>query len=224
MRRDSTFLIYIPVLIFLLIFVSCSGDSSGKKRSRQTAVRVFHAGLDAIPVGLFLGEELIAETRYLSDSAFTPVSPQSSILRLSRSNRFHEPVIEFPVELLPATEYSVFIFGEVKRGTFQVRLLEEPLVIPGSGMSRIQFLHGLIDQGNVRFRIDGMDDIRLGFGEHSGFLQIPSGDHVLRVLDSSGSTISSTALSAPEQGELSILLAGRSTYNFITVKVYEDFD
>ncbi len=215
------------IICFSLVFftAACSGGgSSGKSRSNQTALRVFHAGLDAIPVGLFLGENLVGEASYMGDSVFTPVSPQQAVLRLSRSNRYAEPVIEFPVNLLPATEYSVFIYGEVKRGTFQVRLLEEPLIIPEPGNTRIQFLHGLIDQGAVRFQIDGMNGVALRFGESSSFTEIPSGDHVLKILDDSSRVISQLNIQAPDRGELSILLGGKSSYNFVSVKVYEDFD
>lgn len=212
-------------VIFCTLSLSCSGGSSSNgKRSNQTAVRVFHAGLDAVPVGLFLGETLIGETSYLSNSVFTPVAPQETHLRLTRSNRFDEPVIEFPVQLQPATEYSIFIYGEVKRGTFQVRLQEESLIVPSEGMTRIQYLHALIDVPSVRFRVSGQDDIMVRYGGSSSFFEIPSGDQSLTILDASGRTLTSLILNAKDQGELSVVLAGKADYSFISVKVYEDFD
>jgi hypothetical protein len=215
----------ITITILCTFSISCSGGSSSNgKRSNQTAVRVFHAGLDAVPVGLFLGENLIGETSYLSNSVFTPVSPQEALLRLTRSNRFDEPVIEFPVQLQTATEYSIFIYGEVKRGTFQVRLLEEPLVVPAEGNTRIQYLHALIDVPSVRFRLSGQDDVVVRYGGNSGFFEIPSGDKSLTILDASGRTLSSLTLNARDQGELSVVLAGKADYSFVSVKVYEDFD
>jgi hypothetical protein len=225
MKHSRLILTFIAPLLFLLSLSSCSGgNSSNNKSSNQTGVRVFHAGLDAIPLGLFVGDNFIGETSYLANSVFTPIRPQEAILRLTRSDRFNEPVIEFPVSILPHTEYSVFVYGEVKRGSFRVRLLEEPLVVPESGSCRVQFLHGLIDQGSVRFRLNGAPDVTLSFGDNSGFLIIPAGENTVSITDSSSREISRTRVNAPDGGELSILLAGRTSYNFVTVKVYEDFD
>jgi hypothetical protein len=226
MKIFKSHVLFILVISILSTFsLSCSGGSSSNgKRSNQTAVRVFHAGLDAVPVGLFLGQTLIGETSYLSNSVFSPVSPQDALLRLTRSNRFEEPVIEFPVQLQSSTEYSIFIYGEVKKGTFQARLLEEALVVPSEGNTRIQYLHALIDVPSVRFRVTGQEDVVVRYGANSGFYEIPSGDQSLTILDASGRTLSSLSLNAKDQGELSVVLAGKADYSFISVKLYEDFD
>lgn len=219
-------LTYILLLTLLLTSLSCSGGSSGgNKKGNQTAVRVLHAGLDAIPVGLFIGQNFIGETRYLGNSIHLPVSQGESILRLTRSDRFDEPVIEFPVNLLKATEYTLFLYGEVKKGTFQVRLIEEPIIVPEKDMARVQFLHGLIDQGSLRFQVDGINnDVQIGFGDNSNFIDIPSGNHRLRVFDNSGRLVTETRFDASSQSEMTILIGGKSSFNFVSIKVYEDFD
>ncbi|HMO17372.1 MAG TPA: hypothetical protein PKA63_04560 [Oligoflexia bacterium] len=225
---NNRILIIFSLIIFLAFSNSCGGGGGGGdgggRRSTQTALRVFHAGLDAVPVGVYIGNEFIGETRYLGKSLFKTLKPQDTVLKLTRSDRFNEPVAEFPVSLALNTEYSLFIYGEVKSGTFRVKLLEEPIIRPESGRARVQFLNALSDSGDVRFNLTNLDTVSVRFGTSSGFIDIPEGIYDLRAVSSNGQSIILNSITISDRGETSFLLGGKPEYDFISIKIYEDFD
>lgn len=224
---SAKLILHLAICFILLSQFSCSsggGSSSGSSRSTRTAVRIFHGGLDAAPLGLFLGEEFLGETRFMGESVFTPVSPQITNLRLTRTNRFAEPVTEFPVTLALDTEYSVFAYGQINAGTFRVKLLEEAIIRPEEGFARVQFLNALNGASSARFAIVGVEPRSVPFGQTSGFFEISSGVHSLVVSDVSGRPVSNIEFEAKDRGEVSIMLAGRTDYGFVQLKLYEDFD
>lgn len=220
--------------MFLIVFssVGCGGGGGGGAdgRTRDTAVRIVHAGIDATPVTLnaLNAEGQLAQVqtaRYVEETSYVRLRDQSQVLEIFRANAPEAIVRRIPADLQKNTEYTLFIYGEVETESLDVALLTDIVSEPPSGMTKVRLLSAVNDQPHVSLSAAGFSIAKVPYGRASDFQDVPSGPpQQVIAKNSSGRTIASATIDFLEGSELTILVAGSSYLDSYFIRVYRDLD
>lgn len=207
--------------------VSCSGgggDGGGEGRTTDTGVRVIHAALDVEPVDLRLTDVSLQRAHYMDVTQYVPFEKGAQNLILDRANAFGTTVANVPATLEKKIEYTLFMFGRVSTGSFNVSLLSDPVERPKAGFARVQLLHGYEGRGVLKGTVSGAALTPTAFTRASGFVEVASGPANIVITDDNGRTVASLTTELADRGELTVLVAGATDLGVNFVRLYNDLD
>lgn len=218
---------HFALLTIAITLTSCSGGGGGDGgggvvgRTTDTALRIIHGALDASPVTLKIGEETLQSARFAELKNYVRTSDGATAIVVERANDPGVTVSTFGVTLKDKTEYTVFLYGEVSRGSFATRLLEDIVSRPEAGLANFQVLNAFQDGGEIVVTIAGKPLDSVAFGGTSGFIEVPSGPQTVTV---SGGASATLALDIPDRGEITLLVTGDRALGVLFTPVYTDLD
>lgn len=229
-KYTSRFLILYICSFLCLAISSCSGGGGGSGssgssgRTTKTAVRIIHSSIDAVPLGVSSNGVYLGKTSFLGENQFYPISKGPGVLSISRSDRQSEVVQTLALDAKDGTEYTLFVNGAERDEAFNIKVLEEPVVQPAKGFGRVQVLNGLSDVSSITFSMGTNPATTVTKGQTSGFIDFPAGTYTLQINRTGGGILSSSTVVLSDRAELSIVISGRLSYDFVSTKVYEDLD
>ncbi|MFN8389554.1 MAG: DUF4397 domain-containing protein [Bdellovibrionota bacterium] len=200
------------------------GGNDGTHRSTGTGIRIIHGALDAPPVDLKIGEEYLNRGAFLLPNFYAGVGSGTQNVLLERAN---SPGVNFfsePVALAKDTEYTLLLTGRTGANTFNVNVIEEPVVRPESGQGRVQLMNAL--EGSSPLILSG-GGITLGpvpFRNASGYAILPAGDQVFTVTNTRGGVVGTFPVNIADRGESTIVFGGATSEGVILHQVYTDLD
>lgn len=229
-------------LCMLLLISACSGgggsDGGGSgggdsdssdvlgplKRTSNTGIRVIHGALDATPVAVRIVDQIVQSARFAQPTRFSEISDGPVVITVERPNAPAEVISQLPMTLEKGTEYTIFVSGMVKRDTYSVQILPEPIVRPETGFSRIRLAHSLDGAGALTLTVGTATTAAVARNAIGDYIDIPSGVQTVQVLDKNGGVVSQLALTAPDRGDLTVLVSGSRDYGVQFATAYEDLD
>ena len=225
--------ISLPLLLLISLFAACGGGGGGGDggdgaagRTTSTAVRLIHGAVAVAPLQVIIGEQLVSEDAYAQSSNFVqvPSGPAEIILRRAKSTDGSFRTLAANLE--PETEYSLFLFGGIKDGSDEVKLIEEPVTRPEEGFARVRVLNALAGSSGLRLSGTSLQSngVSAVFGASSGFVESLSGPVSITVSSNNGVPLSTLAVNLADRGELTILISGSSDVGFVTTTLFEDLD
>lgn len=204
---------------------SSSSGSVGKlKRGTSTAIRVVQASIDTAPVTVRAGGNVVQTARFVQPSFYANVPAGPVALRLEQANRPDALIAEIPTTLAENTEYTVFVRGTATQGQFSAQLVEDTVVKPPLGRALFRVYHGYSGGPSLIVNANGVDSDFVRFGDVSSFKEIPSGPTTVIIRNSGGPEISRLTVDVPDQGEISIVVAGQASLGAYFTPVYIDLD
>ncbi len=223
---------------FVVAGVACSGGGGGgggsgssTERTRETAVRVMHASIDAAPVSLQVNAVFHQEAKYGIDQPYVPltegvaaivgVKPATAELMFRRSDTIAKD-----------TESTLLVYGSAGLDTLETELITDTVERPEKGQANVRFYHALTGRQRLSLHCSGTDsagtaaDITLTakYGDASSYGSLPSGTISCRASNSDGSTVATQEFVVADRGELGVLLTGSSELGFVVLRGYTDLD
>lgn len=218
--------------IVLLQLGACSGGGGGgggaDGRTTDTAVRLIHASIDAVPFSLSVIQDgvstAIQTARYAQSTSYVPVAEGNQLITLERANTPGAVVASFPTQLKEETEYTFFVLGEERRGNFRTTLIEDLVSRPEEGFSLVQVLNGFDDDSAITVSVAGASQGPIGLGGSSGFFELPIGPQTFVISTVGGGERARVTVDLADRGETTILLSGSADLNVNFVTLYSDLD
>ncbi len=213
------------VLIALLLG-ACGGGGGGGDggRSTGTSFRIIHASVDSSPYSVSAGDKFLQKAAYADVTEYVPLDQGPVLLTVSRLNFPGDVLTQIASNTKESTEYSLFVFGEKRRGSFRTTMLEEPVVRPAKGQARVQLLNALPDHPRAVLTATGLKIGPVNYSTSSGYTEVASGPLAVSVGTEDGRVISSQTLLLPDQGEATVVVSGSADLNVRFVRVYYDLD
>ncbi|MCB0344358.1 MAG: DUF4397 domain-containing protein [Bdellovibrionales bacterium] len=203
------------------------GDGQSLVRSKSTAIRVIHAGIDATPVSVVVGEgeerQVVQTARYAQPRFYSSIPSGSLDLRVERANTPGSVVKSFAGQFADQTEYTVALYGELEGSGLRVALVEDTTVRPEPGMSLVNVFNGYIENG-ISVSVGSVTFPDLKFGSFGGFKDVASGEAQVEVLRSDGVLLGSFLIELPSAGEATIAVVGSRDLGVRFFPVYKDLD
>lgn len=196
------------------------GGGSSQGRTTRTGIRIVHGSLDSVPLTVRTGVENLQTARYAEPTSYAAQSDGAIILSWFAANS-EELVGQLATTLKENTEYTLFVYGEVRKSNVTYTLLEDQIVRSETGSAAFQLLNSF--RGGVSVNIAGAEVAKANFGESSGFKTIASGPAVISVLRN-GSTIAQVTTDVPDRGEITLLVSGDIELGALNTTIYTDLD
>jgi hypothetical protein len=204
---------------------SSSSGSAGKlKRGTSTGIRVVQASIDTAPVSVRVAGNVVQTARFVQTSYYAGVPAGPVVLRLEQANRPDALIAEIPTTLAENTEYTVFVSGTSTQGQFNARLVEDLSVRPPVGKAMFRAYHAFSGGPSLIVNANGVDSDFIRLGDASSFKEIPSGPTTVIIKNSGGPEISRLTIDVPDQGEISVVVAGQASIGAYFTPVYIDLD
>lgn len=200
------------------------GDGGGEGRTTDTGVRIVHAAIDVEPVDLRLTDVALQRAHYAGVTQYVPFDKGAQTLILDRANAFGTTVANVPANLEKKTEYTLFMYGRVANGSFNVALLSDPVERPKAGLARVQLLHGFEGRGVLKGSVAGAALTPTNYARASGFIEVPSGPATITITDDDGRNVASLNTELADRGELTVLVAGAADLGVSFVRLFNDLD
>lgn len=216
-------------VVLLVFFSSCSGggggDGGGGGRTRDTAVRIVHGAIEAVPVSVLGGvDQLIQTARYAEATTYAPVNDGPITLSVERLNSPGVVLRNIQATLEKKTEYTLFVFGSAEGSNLNISLLTDNTERPEPGMAHLAVLNGYQGPGSIFAQSSDVVLGEVGFGSTSGFQLVASGPQTILVRDASGNALSSITTTIADRGELTLLVTGSSELGVLFTTLYNDLD
>ena len=198
--------LFLALFFSPLMIASCSGGGSGgdgggkEGRTTDSAVRIIHSSVDAVPLGVAANGVFLGQSSYLGENKFYKVGTGPNSLSISRAARINEVVETLPLTVEDKVEYTIFAYGAEKDQQFNIKILKEPVVRPEAGSARIQVLNGVSDLSGIKFTIGSIVANPVNFGESSGFFDLPSGVYDVTITGPTGSPLGVVAVNLGDRG------------------------
>ena len=207
-------------LLLPVLAAGCGGGGGGGGSSSSTALRIIHGSVDGSPVSASIGETLVQKAHYGEETNYVGVTPGDTLITLERQNAPGQVVATFAQLLQTATHYTILVYGEARHGTLRTTLLEEPVLKPAAGSSRLQLINALSGKPAATLRGDSYNIGPVALGTSSGFIDIPSGVQTVTVGTQDGRVVGRVDIEAPDRGDVTVVASGSADLNVSFVKIY----
>lgn len=206
------------VVLCSILLAACSGGGgsgggSGSSKRPSTGFRVLHGAIDTAPLDIYSS---LKEGSSLGVSAFERSSNYISsgtgdlTVTLTRSTLSSDVVFSQALSLGKGDVFSILVYGDRKALGERIALIPDPGVAVTSGNSAIRFIHAAGGAASIAASAaDTLAASDLAFGAASDYLEVPSGDQVIRVRRvSDGGLILNPTLSLQSGKSYSYLVKG----------------
>lgn len=195
-------------LIAVMLLTSCGGGGS----SPQSSVRLVHGAIDAPPLVVLSGEQLLHESVFGVPPSHATLPEGAESITVRFAHQASAPVVTFSLD---PSSVRTHVLLATQRGAEEpsLQLLEPPPEQIAEGMSALRVLHALTASAPIEVTITGQERIQLVAlpQQGSAYAMVPSGSAraVVRV---AGRSIERLDLSLGSGIPYSLLVTGEEGY------------
>lgn len=228
-------LVNLRLLLFVTVTVvalsSCGGGGGGSgsgggkvRKGTGTAIRVVHGAIDASPVSVIIGDKAVQSARYAEATVYEGVPQGPAVVRVERANSPGVVAAEVANTFEKDTEYTLLISGRLATGDLRYTIIPDTTVRPPVGMGSVRVFHTYVGASEISVFAGATSLGKVSFGRATNFVDLPSGVHNIRFLNSSGGEIGSQTIELADQGEVSINFTGSAAFGARFAPQHLDLD